>query len=456
VVTEFPALRYRIYWTWDLSTNWALGYRGQLDWGCDNAYCKPREAFLEDYRLLMDYMLTSRANGLIIWGFLRDSHGGTAAGRDLCRYARERGIKLMPGIGTSSYGGFYYEGNHIYNIGRWLDLHPEFRAMSRAGEREGRLCPSCLRNIAWVKDGVRWFFETFDVDSVSIECGDFLVCYCDRCVEIRGKLGGSDPDHYKDMAISYRPFIEEALKVKPTAEIVYAAYSGFKPGERRREIGYPGKPPPDFVCHIPESSICMWTLTHMLRGDPVPLREWMDDGVNRAFWDNPNWPEQLSPPTRYSIGLLHQGSQSYFRNGMHTRYSVEISSIKEACLRAYRSGMEGICIRGEVSNLCVPCELNYLAFSHFSYHPEDSLRGFAKAQLSGLLGGEELAQTYVEILAKHESGSLSGGDRKRLRDIYGDFRSAVSRGRDYDAYRRWRWLAERCNGPAGEAYMAFP
>ncbi len=455
-VKEFPAFRHRIYWTWDHSTNWALEYPGQLDWGCGNAYCKPSEAFLKDYKLLMDYMLLSRASGLLIWGFLRDSHGGISAGRELCRYAKDLGLKLMPSIGTSEYGGFYYEGDHIYNTAKWLRLHPDFRVVDQDGRRRDRLCPSHPRNIEWIRNGVRWLFETFDTDSANLEYGDFAVCYCDRCKETREKLGGNDPDYYKDMVTSHVPFIEEAFKINPSAEVMYATYSGFKPGENRREFGYPGDPPPYFVRHLSENSICMWTLTHVLRRNPAQHLEWMDEGLSIAFWDNPDWPEQLSPPTRHSVGFVHQGSQWYSRGGKETRHSVEISSIKEACLRAYRSGMEGICIHGEVSRSCVPYELNYLAFSHFCYHPEDSLRDFARAQLSGLVGDEELAQIYVEILAKHERGILDDNDRKKLNDIDVDFRIDVLKGKNFDAYRRWRWLNEKCNGPTGEEYMIFP
>ena len=54
-------------------------------------------------------------NGLIIWGFIRDSHGGVAASRELCRYAAERGVRVLPGVGTSGYAGYVFEGNHRYN-----------------------------------------------------------------------------------------------------------------------------------------------------------------------------------------------------------------------------------------------------------------------------------------------------------------------------------------------------
>ncbi len=100
-IFESPAFPYRIYWTWDHSTNWNLDYTGQLDWGCNNEYCKPPEAFVDDYKRLVDHMVRSRANGVLIWGFLRDNHGGVSAGQEICRYAKDRGVKILPSVAAS-------------------------------------------------------------------------------------------------------------------------------------------------------------------------------------------------------------------------------------------------------------------------------------------------------------------------------------------------------------------
>src|SRR5262249_5131351 len=107
-----PALTYRLFWTWDHSTNWDLDQPGQQDVGANNVYSKPATAFAEDYRRLIDFMSRHRLNGLVIWGFLRDGHGGIEAAQEIARYGKERGVRILPGVGINAYGGIYWEGNH--------------------------------------------------------------------------------------------------------------------------------------------------------------------------------------------------------------------------------------------------------------------------------------------------------------------------------------------------------
>ena len=74
--SEKPAFPLRYYWTWDHSTNWVLDDPGNQFFGCHNQYAKRPETFLEDYRRLVEHCIAMRFNGIVIWGFLRDSHGG--------------------------------------------------------------------------------------------------------------------------------------------------------------------------------------------------------------------------------------------------------------------------------------------------------------------------------------------------------------------------------------------
>src|SRR4029079_6562753 len=77
---------------------------------------------------LIDFMSLNRISGVTIYGFLRDSHGGIEAAQEICRYANERGVRILPGIGINSYGGIYWEGNHRYNLSNWLQQNPTLRA----------------------------------------------------------------------------------------------------------------------------------------------------------------------------------------------------------------------------------------------------------------------------------------------------------------------------------------
>src|SRR3990167_10208365 len=82
-VYQTPALPYRFFWTWDHSTNWYLEQCGMQEIGFANPYSKPMNGFLEDYCRLIDFMSLHRINGITIYGFLRDSHGGIEAAQEL-------------------------------------------------------------------------------------------------------------------------------------------------------------------------------------------------------------------------------------------------------------------------------------------------------------------------------------------------------------------------------------
>jgi len=462
---ETPAIKHRIYWTWDHTTNWMLGSDGLIDWGAHNAYLKPPEMFVEDYKRLIDHALESRASGILIWGFLRGCHGGVEAGQEVCRYARDRGIRLLPSVGTSAYGGFFYRGDHPFSVKAWLRLHPEYQAVREDGEVRDRLCPSHPENIRWLREGTRWLFETFDTKGANLEYGDFAVCYCDRCKRLRKKMGGDDPDYYKDMTVSQNPFIETALEINPDALVLYATYTGFS-GRSRQSGDYTravGRPRPEFIKRTPPQSLCMWTITGMINQQEVPLLKWLDDGEATELQASPNWPKGLKPATKRSAAFLHEASQWYRRTNRntgqpkHTRYSVELSSFKEGCYRVADAGLEGISIHGEVPTRCIPYELNYAAFSHFCYHPKDSLRDMARAQLPHLLGGEKRAERFVELLAKVESSCLTDKDRKTTDGIYEEYNEAARTGSHFDLWRRWKWLKLAAEDyEAAQTYLPFP
>src|SRR6185436_8975672 len=85
--------------------------------GCYNKYLKRPETFVEDYRRLTDLAAGLGVKGIVIWGFLRDSHGGIEAAKRVADYATSKSVAITPGVGTTNwYGGVYYEGDHPYNI----------------------------------------------------------------------------------------------------------------------------------------------------------------------------------------------------------------------------------------------------------------------------------------------------------------------------------------------------
>jgi hypothetical protein len=78
-------------------------------------YLKRPEAYLVGGKRLVDYCAKVGIYGFCLWGFLRDSHGGVKAARDLCKYAADRGVAVLPGVGLCSYGGYYYAGDRRCN-----------------------------------------------------------------------------------------------------------------------------------------------------------------------------------------------------------------------------------------------------------------------------------------------------------------------------------------------------
>ena len=87
----------------------------------------------QDYRRCVDFCSRNRIAAIVIYGFLRDPHGGIEAAQELCRYATERGVRILPGIAIGSYGGCYWEGEHRYNLATWLKANPEHAATLEKG-----------------------------------------------------------------------------------------------------------------------------------------------------------------------------------------------------------------------------------------------------------------------------------------------------------------------------------
>ena len=206
-LVDNPALPYRIFWNWDHSTNWTRGMRGEQEDGARNPYMKRRDAYLKDTCATLDYMGEHKLNGLIIWGFLRDSHGGVEDGRQLVEHAFDRGVNVLPGIGTSSYGGIYYEGKNRFNVDTWLADHPpDFRFLDHDGKRLlNAICPSKPANLKWLGEGTEWLFTEFPkLGGANLENGDFFTCQSPDCLRAR-QDPTNDPNFYLDMMVTQLP-----------------------------------------------------------------------------------------------------------------------------------------------------------------------------------------------------------------------------------------------------------
>src|SRR5262249_39598460 len=134
-VVDSPVFRRRILWNWDFLTNWDDDLRKVhqtrgIDPGATSVpYLAAPDAYNRQFERVVDFAADQGLNGLIIWGFLSDAHGGIPAAQRLSHYARERAVRLLPGVGTVIYGGFYHSGASPYSLTHWLKEHPEVRRM---------------------------------------------------------------------------------------------------------------------------------------------------------------------------------------------------------------------------------------------------------------------------------------------------------------------------------------
>jgi hypothetical protein len=271
------------------------------------------------------------------------------------------------------------------------------------------------------------------------------------------------------MTLAHKPFVTEAFKLCPDAWITYATYVGFVPqpyGKTKSEAGRNwwgleswrmGCSDPEFGEQLDPRAICQWTLTQMIHGRQAPLAEWLDEGRPEIMRDAEHWPSGLRPPTARNVGFIHQGSQwtGTKPTGTGTRYKVQLSAIKEACLRATESGLEGVAIHGEVSSRCIPYELNYLGHAYFSRHPDATLRQFGIHCLGPILGGESAGERFVELLARAEAGICNAQDLGDIERREAEAFEHLWRSGGRNApLRYWRWLlAAATPGHWGDAQV---
>jgi len=159
----------------------------------------------------------------------------------------------------------------------------------------------------------------------------------------------------------------------------------------------------------------------------------------------------LKPPSSRSAGFLHQASQWNWV----PRYEMAVSAIKEGCLKAYRTGLEGVSIHGEVTSRHIPWALNYLAFSHFIHWPEDSLREFGRKTMGQVLGSEDEGERFVELLTAWDAGSLTEEQKKDLSKRRWGYKAGLPQLSDLERYRCWAWLDRVASSPPEKHTASF-
>jgi hypothetical protein len=397
--TEAPGLPYRTFWTWDHSTNWELSQIGQQEIGVFNPYGKPPSGFMADYSRLIDWCSQNRIGAVVIYGFLRDSHGGIAAAQAVARYGAERGVRVLPGIAIGSYGGVYWEGDHPYNLATWLRRHPENAATLEKGvgfqiadlafplsfprsDYTLSACPSRPATMEWMEEAVAWLVESFDIGGINIEAGDYGVCGCDLCVARRANAAEAarrqdsfgDSWSHTDMADNF-PRLYRTAKARRQDLWIYS------------ELQWDNLLDPvaqEAQRRLPRGGIYQHT-------------------TNRSYWGRlrreltRGYVESL--PTQPNV-LRCQFACQWNGDERSERYALNAGSFADLAQLCAATGMQGLTVWGEPSPYHATVELSYLAFARFTWDPGLTWERFLAEEAAPRLGGAEAAARFVAIASE--------------------------------------------------------
>ncbi|SMY10193.1 hypothetical protein [Flavimaricola marinus] len=436
-IDESPGLAYRTFWTWDHSTNWEISQIGQQEIGVFNPYGKPPGGFLADYQRCVDFCSQNKISAIVIYGFLRDSHGGIESAQELCRYATERGVRIIPGIAIGSYGGVYWEGDSPWNLATWLKDNPQHAATLERGvgfqiadlafplnfpksDYTLSACPSAPETIRWMSDGVAWLSETFDIGGINIEAGDYGVCGCERCTLRRdnpqeaARRADTFGDYWShtDMAENFPILYERAKSIKPDLWI----YSEIQWDNLLDPVAHEAQK------KLPKGGIYQHT-------------------TNRSYWSRiqseltgdyvralPMQPNVL----RCQFACQWNGDERTERYAFNGRAFADMTAL------SHQTGMRGLTVWGEPSPYHATVEFSYLAFARFSWSPDLSWDDFIKRDMAPRLGGLDAAKAFVEIAEELDAYQVMDPDRLTILRM----RAAEHRASD-ESGRRWLSLEDQ-------------
>lgn len=390
-------LTHRFLWTWDHSMDWAPLADGLQEWGCFNDYTRKPEDFLEDYKRAIDFFGPLGFTGIIVYGLFRDAHGGVDAAKELCRYARRKGTKIIAGVGINAYGGIYWEGKHEFNLPHWLEEHPELAAVGASSVPLLRMaCPSKKENAEWHRRAIQWLCETVDIGGINFESGDYGLCRCEACQERFGR------DYFSvgHMSEFIGPLIEQATRSRPGILSICECYF-----DRLHDAQH----------YAPLKDLPPQTMLQFcINKDYLPRFLELDRANIAALG------------THRKILRTHIGTQ-----WSGERQALVAKDFARIATHAAETGMDGTTIFGEVTDRKTVHEINYLSAARFADNPRLSWKEFVSDTLGPLLGGATLAEKYMRILAK--SGATPG-DLRFVKSVLGKCRP--------NAHRRWMWLCE--------------
>lgn len=222
----------KIWWTWDLRMRWAYGFSSDAG------------SFVNNYARALDAAGQYGVEGIVVWGFLRDSHGGVEAARRLNEHAQAQNVRIIPGVGIDSFGGVYCSGDSEYSLDRYLAEHPEAQAVNEDGSPMKKrwppsdnvehfvACPSDESLMDFYVRSIDWLLDTFDIRGIQLEQGDQGLCRCARC-RARAATPGlkCETSNLERMAARLPGLAKHVLEKRPGAIVIVENYSGLRPEE---------------------------------------------------------------------------------------------------------------------------------------------------------------------------------------------------------------------------------
>lgn len=429
VVKADEKLQHRFFWNWDHSTNWCLNTVGRQNCGVSNNYTKPAEEFVRDFTRMIDWCAAHGIDAIGVVGLLRDCHGGEESVRRLCGYAREKGVRVYLIAGLYTYGGLWYEGDNKLSLNTFLQKNPQcigkdldgsplyIRFRYPHGHRAQPMACSSSREVnEYIVDAlVLLFMKIPELGGIQMETGDCCpVCLCPRCRERRAAMRGGErvlPEiSLSDMACIYPEAANAVRSISKDAWIICENYLHF-----RENPVYADKDNPSVqrLLTLPEGTFLQWG---------------GDRRIKQDIWKTtPILPEHFRK--YHNIQRFHRGTQ--WDGGRHT---LAVDRIREMCRLSYTSGMDSISMFGECSPFHANTEINYLALQYFADHPLNSVDQFAADVMAGMLGGEGLAQEYLNFAVMNKTPEKIPAAEKRIAEIIG-------RTKDFQTLRRWTYLA---------------
>lgn len=314
-----------ILWCWDSRMTWddepdAIVQKMAAPTG-EFVYPKQPESYLVGFKRLVDYSASIGVHAIIVWGFLRDAHGGIASARELCQYAADRGVGIIPGVGLCSYGGYFFQGDHPFNLNTYIRKYPDRAVLVPRPEHGDKpapiLDPSLKANQDWWREGLEWMLESFRIAGVNFEMGDFLVNPSASARQARSALGFDADENLQDLVVATRDLARYALKAAPKGLFINSTYRGYHQIRNFPRVAY--------TRALPEQVVWQYTLTQMVRRPEFPA----------GF-------EGVPPHRRY--GYLH-----WFNTSTQTSKKNYVADISRIFAGAFRLGFEFIGGYGEIS-----------------------------------------------------------------------------------------------------------